>query len=106
MKLLRRAVSMIVLSSAIAMPLLPIIGDAPAVATCGPLFATGGISLPNAVHQQIRSKECRVSGPVAELLLKGAADEHIAEVEAIQRAFQERRRTHPSPLHSDGGQAA
>jgi hypothetical protein len=46
MKLLRRAVSMIVLSSAIAMPLLPIIGDAPAVATCGPLFATGGISLP------------------------------------------------------------
>jgi hypothetical protein len=48
----------------------------------------------------------RVSGPVAELLLKGAADEHIAEVEAIQRAFQERRRTHPSPLHSDGGQAA
>jgi hypothetical protein len=50
---------MIVLSSAIAMPLLPIIGDAPAVATCGPLFGTGGISLPNAVHQQIRSKECR-----------------------------------------------
>jgi hypothetical protein len=59
MKLLRRAVSMIVLSSAIAMPLLPIIGDAPAVATCGPLFATGGISLPHAVHQQIRSKECK-----------------------------------------------
>jgi hypothetical protein len=59
MKYLRRAVSMIVLSSAIAMPLLPIIGDAPAVATCGPLFATGGISLPNAVHQQIRSKECK-----------------------------------------------
>jgi hypothetical protein len=59
MKFLRRAVSMIVLSSAIAMPLLPIIGDAPAVATCGPLFATGGISLPNAVHQQIRSKECK-----------------------------------------------
>jgi hypothetical protein len=29
-----------------------------------------------------------VSGPVAELLLKCAADEHIAEVEAIQRAFQ------------------
>jgi hypothetical protein len=50
---------MIVLSSAIAMPLLPIIGDAPAVATCGPLFATGGISLPNAVHQQIAAKECR-----------------------------------------------
>jgi hypothetical protein len=59
MKYLRRAVSMIVLSSAIAMPLLPIIGDAPAVATCGSLFATGGISLPNAVHQQIRSKECK-----------------------------------------------
>jgi hypothetical protein len=58
-KYLRRAVSMIVLSSAIAMPLLPIIGDAPAVATCGPLFATGGISLPHAVHQQIRSKECK-----------------------------------------------
>jgi hypothetical protein len=103
MKLLRRAVSMIVLSSAIAMPLLPIIGDAPAVATCGPLFATGGISLPNAVHQQIRSKDCRVSGPVAELLLKGADDE---QVEALQRTFQERRRTHPSPLHSDGRQAA
>jgi hypothetical protein len=29
-----------------------------------------------------------ISGPVAELLLKGATDEHIAEVEAIQRAFQ------------------
>jgi hypothetical protein len=30
----------------------------------------------------------QVSGPVAELLLKWAADEQIAEVEAIQRAFQ------------------
>jgi hypothetical protein len=30
----------------------------------------------------------QVSGPVVELLLKCAADEHIAEVEAIQRAFQ------------------
>jgi hypothetical protein len=75
---------MIVLSSAIAMPLLPIIGDAPAVATCGPLFATGGISL----------------------LLKGADDEQVEYVEALVRTFQERRRTHPSPLHSDGGQAA
>jgi hypothetical protein len=40
-----------------------------------------------------------VSGVVAELLLKGATDEQIAEVEALQRTFQERRRTHPSPLH-------
>jgi uncharacterized protein (DUF2342 family) len=47
-----------------------------------------------------------ISGPVAELLLKGADDEQILEVEALQRTFQERRRTHPSPLHSDGRQAA
>jgi hypothetical protein len=47
-----------------------------------------------------------VSGAVAELLLKGASDEQIAEVEALRRTFLERRRTHPSPLHSDGGQAA
>jgi hypothetical protein len=47
----------------------------------------------------------QVSGAIAELLLKCAHDEQIAEVEALQRTFQERRRTHPSPLHSDGGQA-
>jgi hypothetical protein len=47
-----------------------------------------------------------VSGVVAELLLKGATDEQILEVEALQRTFQERRRTHPSPLRSDGGRAA
>jgi hypothetical protein len=29
-----------------------------------------------------------VSGPVAELLLRAATDEQIAEVEALQRAFQ------------------
>jgi hypothetical protein len=47
-----------------------------------------------------------ISGPVAELLLKGADDEQVEYVEALVRTFQERRRTHPSPLHSDGGQAA
>jgi hypothetical protein len=47
-----------------------------------------------------------ISGPVAELLLKGADDEQVEYVEALVRTFQERRRTHPSPLHSDGVQAA
>jgi hypothetical protein len=47
-----------------------------------------------------------ISGPVAELLLKCAREDQLAEVEALQRTFQERRHTHPSPLHSDGGQAA
>jgi hypothetical protein len=41
-----------------------------------------------------------VSGVVAELLLKGATDEQIAEVQALERTFRERRRTHPSPLRS------
>jgi hypothetical protein len=48
----------------------------------------------------------QVSGPVAELLLKGADDEQVEYVDALVRTFQERRRTHPSPLHSDGEQAA
>jgi hypothetical protein len=49
-----------------------------------------------------------ISGPVAELLLKGADDEQIAEVEALQRTFQERRRFAPvaAPKLDGGGQAA
>jgi hypothetical protein len=48
-----------------------------------------------------------VSGVVAELLLKYATDEQIAEIEALQRTFQERRRFAPvaAPI-SDDGQAA
>jgi hypothetical protein len=42
----------------------------------------------------------RVSGPVAELLLKGADDEQVEYVEALVRTFQERRRAPTSPLPS------
>jgi hypothetical protein len=50
----------------------------------------------------------QVSGPVAELLLKGADEEQILEVEALQRTFQERRRFAPvaAAISDDGGQAA
>jgi hypothetical protein len=49
----------------------------------------------------------RVSGPVAELLLKGADDEQVDEVEALVRTFQGAVAGLPaSPLHSEGGQAA
>jgi hypothetical protein len=41
-----------------------------------------------------------ISGPVAELLLKGADDEQVEYVGALVRTFQERRRTHTSPLPS------
>jgi hypothetical protein len=49
-----------------------------------------------------------ISGPVAELLAKGADEEQILEVEALIRTFQERRRVAPvaAPLSGDGGQAA
>jgi hypothetical protein len=42
----------------------------------------------------------RVSGPVAELLLKCADDEQVEYVEALVRTFQERRRAPTSPLPS------
>jgi hypothetical protein len=48
-----------------------------------------------------------ISGPVAELLLKGADDEQVEYVEALIHTFRERRRFAPvaAPI-PDGGQAA
>jgi hypothetical protein len=50
----------------------------------------------------------RVSGPVAELLLKAADDEQIEYVDTLIRTFQQRRRPAPvaAPTSRDGGQAA
>jgi hypothetical protein len=48
-----------------------------------------------------RSEGLPISGPVAELLLKGADDEQIAEVAALQRTFLERRRAPVAAPHDD-----